>query len=85
MKHIIKVADEDDDFFIPKGKWFYPCCEEDLQQSEGEEILYHLVGEYFDTKNEAIDSIKEMYERSRQHIGDKAVEEALERVEKLRA
>lgn len=41
--------------------------------------------EYFDTKQEAIESIKEMYERSRKHIGDEAVEEALIRVKNLEA
>jgi len=55
--------------YIPEGKWFFLCCQEDLQISIGEEVPRDLVAGYFDTKLEAkIEIIKEWF-RSYKYIG----------------
>lgn len=80
MKHLLP---KDEDFIIPKGKWYYLCCEQDLTQSDNDEVDSDFTDGYFDTKNEAIIEIKEMYKRSEEYIGKEAVNHSLKTLEKM--
>lgn len=59
MTHDFKdIGDVEAINVVPKGKWFTMCCEKDLDQArEDEEVEYHMVCRYWDTKEEALKDI----------------------------
>lgn len=65
MKYQVK-----EDKRIPRGKWYFPCCEQDLSCSEGEHAMWDM--DYYDHKWEAQVEIVKMYLRSIEHIGLKS-------------
>jgi len=84
MRHTLNQTDDEKNVIIPKGKWYYPCCQLDLQQTdENEEVSAELAAEYFDTKNEALKEIIEMYRRSEEFIGKDAVEKNIKECEEM--